>query len=163
MGFMQSLTRILTVGFKMSLTRTVVLGFSSPMTRNLLLGFMLLGLVVGIAALGVISARAVVERRHAIGVMRAIGFSRAAVGFSFLAESSFIAILGIGLGLILGIVTGINVISDIKNTQPAIELIIPWGTLALIAVGGYLFALITTLLPARRASTVAPAEALRYE
>ena len=130
---------------------------------NLLLGFMLLGLVVGIAALGVISARAVVERRHAIGVMRAIGFSRAAVGFSFLAESSFIAILGIGLGLILGIVTGINVISDIKNTQPAIELIIPWGTLALIAVGGYLFALITTLLPARRASTVAPAEALRYE
>ena len=41
---------------------------------NLLIGFMTLGLVVGIAALGVISARAVVERRHEIGVMRAIGF-----------------------------------------------------------------------------------------
>ena len=43
---------------------------------NLLIGFMALGLFVGIAALGVISARAVVERRHAIGVLRATGFAR---------------------------------------------------------------------------------------
>jgi cell division protein FtsX len=34
-----------------------------------------LGLVVGVAALGVVSARSVVERRHEIGVMRAIGLS----------------------------------------------------------------------------------------
>ena len=35
-----------------------------------------LGLVVGVAALGVISARSVVERRQQIGVLRAIGFRR---------------------------------------------------------------------------------------
>ena len=69
---------------------------------NLVLAFMTLGLVVGIAALGVISARAVVERRHEIGVMRAIGYSRGMVQMNFLAESSFIAVLGIGLGLVLG-------------------------------------------------------------
>ncbi len=130
---------------------------------NLLLGFMLLGLVVGIAALGVISARAVVERRHAIGVMRAVGFSRSAVWLTFLAESSFIGLLGIGLGLLLGIVTGINVIADIKTDEPDIQLIIPWTTLILISVGGYLFSLVTTLLPARQASRITPAEALRYE
>jgi len=130
---------------------------------NLLLGFMLLGLVVGIASLGVISARAVVERRHAIGVMRAVGFSRSVVLLTFLAESSFIAMLGIGLGLLLGIITGINVIADIKTDTPDIQLIIPWTTLILIAVGGYVFSLVTTLLPARRASRIAPAEALRYE
>ena len=39
-------------------------------------GFMGLGLVVGVAALGVISARAVVERRQQIGVLRSIGFRR---------------------------------------------------------------------------------------
>ena len=33
-----------------------------------------LGLIVGVAALGVITARAVVERRQQIGVLRAIGF-----------------------------------------------------------------------------------------
>ena len=44
--------------------------------NRLILGFMGLGLVVGVAALGVISARAVVERRQQIGVLRAIGFRR---------------------------------------------------------------------------------------
>ena len=50
---------------------------AANMTFNRLIqGFMALGLVVGVAALGVISARAVVERRQQIGVMRAIGFRR---------------------------------------------------------------------------------------
>ena len=66
---------------------------------NLLIGFMSLGLLVGIAALGVISARTVVERRHGIGVLRAIGFSPGMVQLSFLAETSFLSLLGIGLGL----------------------------------------------------------------
>ena len=44
--------------------------------NRLIQGFMGLGLIVGVAALGVISARAVVERRQQIGVMRAIGFRR---------------------------------------------------------------------------------------
>ena len=45
-----------------------------PHLQPLIQGFMGLGLIVGVAALGVISARAVVERRQQIGVMRAIGF-----------------------------------------------------------------------------------------
>ena len=44
--------------------------------NRLIEGFMGLGLIVGVAALGVISARAVVERRQQIGVLRAIGFRR---------------------------------------------------------------------------------------
>ena len=47
--------------------------------NRLIQGFMGLGLVVGVAALGVISARAVVERRQQIGVLRAIGFRRGMV------------------------------------------------------------------------------------
>src|SRR5207248_8432443 len=42
--------------------------------QRIILGFMGLGLVIGVAALGVISARSVVERRQQIGVLRAIGF-----------------------------------------------------------------------------------------
>ena len=53
----------------------------------LLLGFMGLGLIVGVAALGVVSARAVVERRQQIGVLRSIGFRRGMVQLSFLLES----------------------------------------------------------------------------
>jgi putative ABC transport system permease protein len=68
----------------------------------LLRGFMSLGLVVGIAALGVIAARSVVERRQQIGMMRALGFQRGQVRLVFLLESSFVALLGIGVALGLG-------------------------------------------------------------
>ncbi|MEE9248818.1 MAG: FtsX-like permease family protein [Dehalococcoidia bacterium] len=130
---------------------------------NLLIAFMSLGLIVGIAALGVVSARAVVERRHQIGVMRSIGFSRRMVQISFLAESSFIALMGIALGLVLGLLTAVNVISDIRSDEPDIRLIIPWSRVLLIAVVAYLLSLLTTFLPSRQAARIAPAEALRYE
>ncbi len=130
---------------------------------DLLMSFMLLGLVVGIAALGVISARAVVERRQAIGVMRAVGFSRAEVWLTFIAESSFIGLLGIAIGLVLGIVNGFNVIGAIRAEEPNVQFILPWAGLILLAVGAYACSLLTTLLPARQASRIAPAEALRYQ
>ena len=130
---------------------------------NLLLAFMSLGLVVGIAALGVVSARAVVERRHQIGVLRAIGYSRGMVQLSFLLESSFIALLGIGLGLVLGLLTSINVISSIRYEESDIKLVVPWAQVLLIVVVAYVLSLLTTFLPARSAGRIAPAEALRYE
>ena len=130
---------------------------------DLLIGFMMLGLVVGIAALGVISARAVVERRQQIGVMRSIGFSRRMVLLTFLSESSFISLLGIAWGVALGILTSINFIADVRNDEPNIELVIPWGRLGLIVLAAYVLSLVTTVLPARQAGRTAPAEALRYE
>ena len=130
---------------------------------NLLLAFMSLGLVVGIAALGVVSARAVVERRHQIGVLRAIGYSRGMVQLSFLLESSFIALLGIVMGLGLGLLTSINVVSSISYEESDYRLIVPWVQVIGIAVAAYLLSLLTTFLPARRAGHIAPAEALRYE
>ena len=128
---------------------------------NLLIGFMSLGLLVGIAALGVISARAVVERRHGIGVLRAIGFSPGMVQLSFLAETSFIAILGIGLGL--GLISSVELIDEMRVDEPEVEFVLPWLKVILISVGAYFFSLLTTILPARQAASIAPAEVLRYE
>ena len=71
--------------------------------NRLIQGFMGLGLIVGVAALGVISARAVVERRQQIGVLRAIGFRRGMVQAVFLIESSFIALTSIVVGTVLGL------------------------------------------------------------
>jgi putative ABC transport system permease protein len=69
---------------------------SANLTFNrLIMGFMGLGLIVGVTALGVISARSVVERRQQIGVLRAIGFRKRMIQLSFLFESSFIALTSI--------------------------------------------------------------------
>jgi putative ABC transport system permease protein len=128
-------------------------------------GFMGLGLIVGVAALGVITARAVVERRQQIGVLRAIGFSRRMVQASFLIESSFIALTSILVGSTLGLAVAWNVIHD-SQQQPSFEnlsFVVPWASLGVIFLVVYAIAMATTLAPARRAARVYPAEALRYE
>ena len=129
----------------------------------LLRGFMGLGLVVGIAALGVIAARSVVERRQQIGMMRALGFQRGQVRLAFLIESSFIALLGIGVGVALALGFSGTLIDNISQNIPGLEYQVPWTELLLVIVVGYAASLLTTFLPARKASRVYPAEALRYE
>jgi len=118
-----------------------------------------LGLLVGIAGLGVISTRVVVERRQQIGMLRAIGYSRGLVQLSFLLESSFIAILGLVIGAVLGLWTSYKFI----QSAGGFEFSIPWLQVIGILVGSYLATLLTTYLPARAAAKVYPAEALRYE
>ncbi len=131
--------------------------------NGLLQGFMALGLLVGVAALGVISTRAVVERRQQIGVLRAIGYQRGMVGTSFLLESSFIALLGILVGTGLGLITSWNFVQFLKNDSPTLTWQAPWGQLILIIGVAYLVSLVTTVAPARQAANIYPAEALRYE
>lgn len=132
---------------------------------RLFTGFMALGLLVGVAALGVVSTRAVVERRQQIGVLRAIGYKGRMVQLSFLMEASFVSVLGCGIGLVLGLVLSYNAVSDIRREEgiDAIRFTIPWLQIGVILAVTYLFSLLTTFLPARQASKIYPAEALRYE
>jgi putative ABC transport system permease protein len=132
---------------------------------RLIEGFMGLGLIVGVAALGVITARAVVERRQQIGVLRAIGFRKRMVQLSFLLESSFIALTSIFVGTGLGLAVAFNVINDSRRTPSweNMSFVVPWGTLGIIFLAVYLVALLTTFIPALRASRIYPAEALRYQ
>jgi putative ABC transport system permease protein len=133
--------------------------------NRLVMGFMGLGLIVGVAALGVIAARAVVERRQQIGVLRAIGFRRRMVQLSFLLESSFVALTAIITGTGIGLVVAHNVISDSQSTPSwqNLSFDVPWANLGIIFLVVYLVALATTFIPALRASRVYPAEALRYQ
>jgi putative ABC transport system permease protein len=133
--------------------------------NRLIQGFMGLGLIVGIAALGVISARAVVERRQQIGILRAIGFRKRMIQLSFLIESSFIALTAIVIGTALGLVIGRNIVDDVssQSSWSDIHLVVPWLNLTIIFAAVYAAALLATLAPALRASRIYPAEALRYE
>ena len=133
--------------------------------NRLIQGFMGLGLIVGIAALGVISARAVVERRQQIGILRALGFRRRMIQVSFLIESSFIALTAIVVGTLLALIVAVNVIDDVgsQSSWNDLAVVVPWANLGIIFGAVYLAALLATLAPALRASRIYPAEALRYE
>ena len=129
----------------------------------LLTGFMGLGLMVGVASLGVVSLRAVVERRQQIGVLRAIGYRRSMVQLSFLLESSFVVLLGVAIGVGLGTAISYNIVREIREDVESIRFAFPWLQIVIIVSAAYLFSLATTFLPARQASKIYPAEALRYE
>ncbi|MBI4571503.1 MAG: FtsX-like permease family protein, partial [Chloroflexi bacterium] len=108
----------------------------------LMQGFAGLGLVVGIAAVGVVAFRSVVERRQQIGMLRAIGYNKGTVALSFLMESSFVALLGVASGVGLAILLASFLLrSDEFSAAGLNGVIIPWGQLAFIA----LFALGATL------------------
>ena len=127
-------------------------------------GFMGLGLIVGIAALGVIAFRTVVERRQQIGMLRAIGYSRRLVALSYFLESSFIALAGVAIGVVLGLAISYNLLASPEFTGGTdIDFQVPWARLAVILAIAYGASALMTLLPARAASRVAVAEALRYE
>jgi len=129
----------------------------------LIQGFMGMGLLVGTAAVGVIAFRSVVERRQEIGMLRAIGFQRSSVALSLLLETSFIAILGIASGIGLALLLAFNLLSSNEFANIDMGFIIPWWELVLVAAFAYGASFLMTIIPSRQASSIAIAEALRYE
>ncbi|TLZ46495.1 MAG: FtsX-like permease family protein [Methanobacteriota archaeon] len=126
---------------------------------NLLQAYLALGLIVGIAGLGVITMRNVVERRQETGALRALGFRKSMILRSFLFELSFIALTGITMGSALGIALSYDLFLRFFAGQASF--VIPWGRLALLAGIALLGSILATASPAIRASKMPPAEALR--
>lgn len=122
-----------------------------------------MGLIVGVAGLGIITIRSVVERTPEIGILRSLGFKRSSVRNAFLIEILFVATVGV----VIGVVTGIMVSYEIFNVMISsmgggMEFSIPWFKIGYVTAIAYIATILCTIIPARNASKIAPAEALRY-
>lgn len=127
-------------------------------------GFMGLGMIVGVAAVGVISYRAVVERRQQIGMLRALGFQTATVARAFVIETAVVVVLGSVSGAVLGLILSWNLVNDPSTTGGmTIDFEVPWVTVGTTVGIAIIAALVMSWFPARQASQILPAEALRYE
>ena len=131
--------------------------------NKLFQGFSGLGLVVGVAAIGVLSVRAVVERRQSIGVLRAIGFRSSMIRTQFLIESSFITLLGIVVGIFLGILQSWLIYNEISKELEGAKFVIPFGEVGFLVGITVVASILASVIPANEASKTYPAEALRYE
>ncbi|HZD13124.1 MAG TPA: FtsX-like permease family protein, partial [Candidatus Binatus sp.] len=151
------------VRFQMStLVIPVLLGNILQLSQSILglfEGFLGLGLVVGIAGLGILSVRAVVERRQEIGVLRALGFKRRMVIMAFIIENSYVALLGILIGVILGVNLGY---AFAVSPGSGLSFVLPWQSILGIVGLAYGLSLLTTFNSSRRAGGIPPAQALRY-
>ena len=124
--------------------------------------YLSLGLFVGIAGMGVVTVRSVSERRAQIGIMRALGFRKSMILQSFWIEVTWIGMLGIVNGVLVGVGFH-NAIHEEFWKEQGVELILPWTTIWLVLLGGWLMLILATYWPVRRASLVSPAEALRVD
>ncbi|MGH9244136.1 MAG: FtsX-like permease family protein [Acidimicrobiales bacterium] len=129
---------------------------------RLLQGYLALGLLIGIAGLGVVMVRAVRDRRRQVGMLRAMGFSAAVVRRAFLLEAAFIAVQGIVIGIGLGLLTAWNVVTN-STIFGEMELAfsVPWAQIALILAVPLVASLVASVAPAARAAQIRPAVALR--
>lgn len=128
----------------------------------LMQGYLGLGLLVGVVGLGVVMVRAVRERRRTIGVLRALGFRARTVRRAFLAESAFVAVEGVLVGTILGVLTTWL----LYRNSPAfgstdVPYPIAWVQITVTVGAALLASLAATVLPARRAAAIKPALAVR--
>jgi putative ABC transport system permease protein len=129
----------------------------------LMQGFMGLGLFVGVAAVGVIAFRTVVERRQQIGMLRAMGYTKGMVGLTFLLESAFIAFMGVLSGIVFAVILARQLITSEFANQGGTSFSVPWEQVLLIGGLAFGFALLMTLIPSRQAASIPIAQALRYE
>lgn len=134
----------------------VLLGFMAMMQ-----GFLGLGLLVGIAGLGVVMVRAVRERRQEIGMLRAMGFRTGLVRTALLSEAGLIAVQGTVIGALLGLVTTRQILSSSDAFGGQVPFAVPWAGLLVILSLPLAASLAATAWPASRAAAVRPAVALR--
>ena len=122
--------------------------------------YLALGLGVGLLGIGVVTARAVRDRTHVIGLLRAIGVSKQRIGQSLAGEVAWTGGLGLLVGVLVGLMFHVRLHAALWADQGA-ELSLPWGSAVSVMLGGMVLVSIAVFGPIRRAAKIAPAEALR--
>jgi macrolide transport system ATP-binding/permease protein len=121
-------------------------------------GFAVMALVLGVVGLYGVIAYSVSQRTREIGIRMALGAQRWSVNKMVLQEASYLALAGIAVGIVGSLATGMLLRGLLFGIRP-------WdtGTLAAVAVVLGVSALVASYIPARRAASVNPVEALRAE
>jgi putative ABC transport system permease protein len=125
-----------------------------------------LGGIVGISLLvggiGIMNIMlvSVTERTREIGILKALGATRQDILIQFLLEAGLLALLGGVVGILLGLGIGMGIAALIPNFPPAT---VPLWTIAAAAGFSAMVGVIFGIMPASKAASLDPIEALRYE
>ena len=122
-------------------------------------------LAAGVIGVSNIMLIVVKERTKEIGVKRALGATPFNITFQIMLESLFLTSVSGLLGLLagMGIIKLINGLTAEDATSmfqnPTVDLSVVLGALSILLISGAF----AGLIPARKANTISPVEALRYE
>ncbi|NWG86033.1 MAG: lipoprotein-releasing ABC transporter permease subunit [Hydrogenophilaceae bacterium] len=142
--------------------------------------FIILTLIVAVAAFNIVSTlvMAVTDKQADIAILRTLGASPNSIMQIFMVQGSLIGVIGTLLGVGGGVLLALNV----ETVVPIIERLLHmdlfpadvyyiselpsklvWSDVAWIGGVALILSFLATLYPSRRAASVQPAEALRYE
>lgn len=123
----------------------------------------LLGMSVLIALIGVVNTLtlSIFERRHELGMVRALGMTRGQVATMVRMEAVLIGLLGTLVGVGSGLLLGWVVVGAMGEGEIALS--VNWARVGLIALAGVAVGVVASLLPARRALKVDMLAATRAE
>ena len=116
------------------------------------------GLMVGGVGVIGIMLISVTERTREIGIRKAVGANRREILWQFLVEAGVLTLLGGALGMAIGA----GAAEAVESVTPIPATIPLWSVLTALAMA-VLTGMLFGLLPAIRASRLAPVDALRYE
>jgi putative ABC transport system permease protein len=122
---------------------------------------LLLGLSLFIAAIGIVNTLllSVYERTREIGLLRAVGETRAQLRRSVAQESVIITLLGTFLGLAIGLVFAWALVKALAD-QHLNQFSVPFGQLVVYVIVAIVIGVIAALYPAFRASRLNVLEAI---
>lgn len=129
------------------------------------------GIALIVSAIGMFNTMTVtlLERTKEIGIMRTIGASPKDVKNLFISESIVVGFLGGISGIVMGVALGItvnvflNIVAGQFGGQAVALFSFPLWFLSFIALFSACVGYLTGIFPARRASTLNPLDAIRYE
>lgn len=129
------------------------------------------GIALLVSAIGMFNTMTVtlLERTKEIGIMRTIGASPNDVKYLFVSESVVVGFMGGVTGIAMGVTFGItiniflNIVAGQFGGQSVKLFSFPLDFLAFIAIFSAAVGYLTGIFPARRASSLNPLDAIRYE
>lgn len=147
-------------GMLMASVKTIIDSIS-----YVLIAFVSISLVVSSIMIGIITYISVLERTKEIGILRAIGASKANISSIFNAETIIIGTLSGLLGVgIAGLLTfPINSLIHHLTGNPQINSVLPFNAALILIALSTLLTLIGGLIPSRAAAKKDPVAALRNE
>ena len=142
--------------------------------------FIILSLIVAVAAFNLVSmlVMLVSDKQSDIAILRTLGASPGSIMGTFMVQGVIVGAFGIFLGVFSGVLLAINLPGMVKWIEHTFHVeFLPadiyyisevpsemhWSDVGWVTLVAFVFCLLATLYPARRAAKTQPAEALRYE
>jgi len=153
--------------FSISTSEQILDSFKSifGIVQAVLVGIAAISLFVG--GIGIMNTMytSVLERTKEIGTMKAIGAKNSDIMYLFLFESGLLGLIGgaIGIGIGVGLGKGAEYVGKTFLGTNYVQAIFPWYLIVGALAFSFLIGTISGLFPARQASKLKPAEALRFE